>query len=270
MTDNNESVPEIILGGDAAAQAPLPARLDQVLPDQLLILPMSSRPFFPAQTMPIASNKELWLETIERVGKTPHRLLGLVYARNDDQNMPTPEDFASVGTVVRVHNAAVSEGTVQFIAEGLQRFRIASWTSSTPPLVARVEYPGAVEENSQEVRAYALAIINMIKDLLPLNPLYKENLRAYLDRFSADEASPLTDFAAALTSASADDLQEVLETIPLLRRMEKTLLLIQHELEVAGLQSRIRERVEQSISDTQREFFLKEQLKEIQQQLGIS
>ncbi|MBT8445862.1 MAG: endopeptidase La, partial [Gammaproteobacteria bacterium] len=127
-----------------------------------------------------------------------------------------------------------------------------------------------VEESSQEVRAYALAIINMIKDLLPLNPLYKENLRSYLDRFSPDEASPLTDFAAALTSASGDDLQEVLDTIPLLRRMEKTLLLIQHELEVAGMQSRIRERVEQSISDTQREFFLKQQLKEIQQQLGIS
>ncbi|NNL99595.1 MAG: LON peptidase substrate-binding domain-containing protein, partial [Gammaproteobacteria bacterium] len=112
MNDNNESVPEIILGSEAGAQAPLPARLDEVLPEQLLILPMSARPFFPAQTMPIASNQKLWLETIERVGKTPHRLLGLVYARNDDQNMPGPDYFAAVGTVVRVHNAAVSDGTV--------------------------------------------------------------------------------------------------------------------------------------------------------------
>ena len=110
----------------------------------------------------------------------------------------------------------------------------------------------------------------MIKELLPLNPLYKEQLRSFLERHNPDEPSPLTDFAAALTSASAQDLQDILETVPLLRRMEKTLALLQRELDVAGLQAQIRRNVEQKVSEQQRQFFLREQLKEIQKELGIS
>jgi len=268
----SEEQPEIIIPGERdGEQGRVPARVNDVLPEQLLVLPLRSRPFFPAQTMPLVIEDELWHETIERVGNTPHRLVGLVYSRHAiEQQVPEPADFAQWGTVVRIHQPMRESGRIQFIAEGLERFRIARGVKSAPPFVVQAEYPRTAVEQTQELRAYALAIINKIKELLPLNPLYKESLKAFLDRFTPDDASPLADFAAAMTSADAEQLQEVLETVPLLRRMEKVLLLIQHELEVAGLQSEIRQRVEERISVQQRQFFLREQLKEIQKELGIS
>jgi ATP-dependent Lon protease len=268
----NESQPVIEQDeSGATALAGVPARIQEILPDKLLVLPLRMRPFFPGQSMPIVLEDDLWRETIERVGHTPQKLVGLVYARHPlDQSAPVPQDFATFGTVARVHHAMRDSGRIQFIAEGIERFRIVRWVQNERPFVVQTEYPPPVPDKGKEVRAYALAIINKIKELLPLNPLYKESLKAFLDRYSPDDASPLTDFAAAMTSADGDQLQEVLETVPLLRRMEKVLLLIQHELEVAGLQTEIRQRVESRISEQQREFFLKEQLKEIQKELGIS
>jgi ATP-dependent Lon protease len=254
---------------EATPTSGVPALLKDSLPGKLLLLPLPSRPFFPAQTMPLVLPEDPWLETIERVGKTPHQVVGLVYSPGSGHGTPKPEDFAEIGTIVRMHQPLRGDGRIQFLAEGLQRFRIKSMLSQGAPFVAQVEYPHPPEENTQEVRAYALAIIGKIKELLPHNPLYKENVRAYLERFSPDDAAPLGDFAAALTSASGDELQEVLSTIPLLRRLEKVMLMIQREVEVAGLQSEIRQKVEERVSERQREFFLREQLKEIQKELGI-
>ena len=114
------------------------------------------------------------------------------------------------------------------------------------------------------------ALIQAIKELIPLNPLYSEELKNYLNRFSTKEPSPLADFAAAITTAPGSELQEILETIPLSIRMAKVLTLIRKEQEVARLQSEITEEVNQKINKHQREFFLKEQLKVIQKELGIS
>src|SRR5699024_1345962 len=151
-------------------------------------------------------------------------------------------------------------------------FRIRHWLSDEAPYLVEVDYPedNVTETDTDTIRAYALAIINTIKELLPLNPLYNEGLKAYLQNFSPREPSPLTDFAAALTTASADELQSILETEPLLHRMEKTLVLLKKELEVAQLQSQITEQVNEQISKEQRRFFLREQLKVIQQELGIA
>jgi ATP-dependent Lon protease len=258
------------MNSDVLQSDGMPARVELNLPDNLLLLPLHGRPFFPAQTMPIVIDEQRWSSTLEQVGNNQQHFVGLVFASNRSEDMPKPEDFASMGTLVRVHHPIRAEGRMQFIAEGVQRFRIVRIASSELPFVAEVQYPPTVFEQNQEIRAYALAIIDKIKELLPLNPLYKENVRAYLERFNPDEASPLADFAAALTSAPANKLQDVLETIPLLRRMEKVMLLVQHELEVAGLQTEIKRKVEERLTNNQREFFLKEQLKEIQQELGIS
>src|SRR5690606_32601526 len=139
-----------------------------------------------------------------------------------------------------------------------------------PPYLVQVEYLQSGEEITEEIRAYALAIINTIKELLPLNPLYKEQLRVFLNRFGADDPEPLTDFAAILTSASGAELQDVLETVPLRARMEKVLMLIRKEVDVAGLQAQIQQRVQEGMNKRQKEFFLREQLKAIQKELGIS
>lgn len=240
-----------------------------VLPPTLHLVPLSERPFFPGQVMPILVNEERWLETIKQIGETSHRMAGLVLVRGDAKEIK-PAKFYSMGTVVRMHSPGRQHGQIHFMAEGIERFRIHEWVTREPPFVAQVAYPLTLKEDTDTLKAYAVAIINTIKELLPLNPLYAEELKIFLSRFSPNEPSPFADFAANLTTASKEELQDVLETVPVLPRMEKVLVLIKKELEVARIQAEIRKSVQDRMSDQQRKFFLKEQLKEIQRELGIS
>ncbi len=240
-------------------------------PSELHLLPLSEKPFFPAQTLPLIMNESAWLETVEAIGDTPHHMVGLVLVKPEDSDNATRDDFKTIGTVVRMHHPAKNEGKIQFIAEGLRRFRIVEWISDKAPYKVRVEYPNEPgKPDSEEIKAYAMAIINTIKDLIPLNPLYSEELKFFLNRFNPNEPSPLADFAASLTTASKQELQEVLESLGLKRRMEKVLVLLKKELDVAKLQSQIRGRMEEKMSEQQRDFFLREQLKTIQKELGLS
>ncbi len=243
----------------------------EVLPTSIHLLPILGRPFFPAQVMPVVLSSEQWLDTVKKIGETTHHLAGLCLLRTDDIDSASPSNFHDMGTVVRMYQPGIVDNKIQFIAEGQQRFRIVEWLSRKPPFMVRVEYPEAPpKEPTEELRAYALALINTIKELIPLNPLYSEELKAFLGRFSPNQPSLLADFAAGMTSARKEELQDVLETVPLLRRMEKVLVLIKKEVDVARLQAQIRAKVEERMTDQQRKFFLREQLKEIQKELGLA
>jgi ATP-dependent Lon protease len=160
---------------------------------------------------------------------------------------------------------------VQVYVEGLQRFRIEEWVSKERPFVVRAQYfPETSYKDVTELKAYTVAVINTIKELLPLNPLYAEELKFFLNRFSPEEPARLADFAAGLTTSSKEELQDVLETTHILARLEKVLLLLKNEVEVAKVQMRIHKQVEESIQSRQREFFLREQMKAIQKELGIA
>lgn len=259
--ENNDSTQSLVIA-------------NQNRPERIYLLPTDERPFMPGLVQPVLFNLDHWQSTAERVGQTPHRTLGMVYVAENDDGTLNKKTTPEYGCLVRVHHASSEGDSLQLVLQGLTRFRIKSWLSKKAPYLVEVEYPEETEEAQDTevdtIRAYALAIINTIKELLPLNPLYSEGLKAYLQNFSPREPSPLTDFAAALTTASADDLQDILETVPLLNRMEKALVLLKKELEVAQLQSKITEQVNEQISKEQRRFFLREQLKIIQQELGIA
>src|SRR5512143_170052 len=231
-----------------------------LLPPELYLLPLTEKPFFPAQTLPLLMNEAPWLSTVEAIGETAHHMVGLVVVKPDNTDDVKRGDFRTIGTAVRIHHPVRSDGKMQFIAEGVRRFRIVEWLSDNPPYKVRVEYPNEPgKPESEEIRAYSIAIINTIKELLPLNPLYSEELKFFLNRYGPNEPSQLTDFAASLTTASKQELQEVLESLALKKG-----------LDVARLQSQIRERVDEKMSEQQREFFLRQQLRAIQKELGIA
>ncbi len=243
-----------------------------ILPNTLYLLPLSERPFFPAQALPLLLNENPWLPTIEAAAKEQPRTIGLILVKPDSaEKAQSPDDFYKVGTVARMHQLARNEGRLQFIAQGVKRFCIQKWLSENPPYHVQVEYLDEDDSAStDELRAYSLAIINTLKELMPLNPLYSEELKFFLNRFNTHDPSPLADFAASLTTADKEELQEVLATAPILKRLKKVIVLIKKELEVARLQTRIRKQVEEKMSEHQRKFFLREQLKTIQQELGIA
>ncbi len=247
------------------------ARPADVMPGVLHLLPVTSRPFFPGQAVPLLMDAGHWQSTLEAVAKAGHSLMGVVLADAPTSEEAKPDDFSSIGTVCRIHRVQQVDSHLQVLVECVQRFRIEKVLETKKPFTAQVHYydehRGAAKG---EIKAYALAVINTIKELLPLNPLYGEELKIFLDRMGPDDPSHLADFAASLTTASKQQLQEILATVELLPRMERVLVLLNHELELAKAQHEIRRSVEGQMEKQQREFFLREQLKVIQKELGIA
>ncbi len=270
MTDSEHPIEPEIMSAEEGSHTPAVA--DDVLPDTLHIMPSPHRPFFPGQVQPVAINPQEWGETLKAVGEAGHGLVGLSFVDGVTPEGVELRQFPNIGCVVRLHRPPMGDDSPgQFLAQGVKRFRVVRWLSDKPPYLAQVEYPPSQgDRDSDEIKAYAMALIKEIKELLPLNPLYSEELKQYLANFSPNQPSILADFSAALTTAKGEQLQEILDTLPLRSRMEKVLTLLRKEREVAELQNQITSQVNEKVSDQQREFFLREQLKIIQKELGIS
>ncbi|MGL4206824.1 MAG: endopeptidase La [Aeromonadaceae bacterium] len=246
----------------------------QERPTQLYVIPVYGRPFLPSQILPVQLKVEPWSHTIERVVNTPHKMVALFRIADDkDKDLPLQEITPKTGCAVRLLQASSSPSELQFVAEGIERVEIVNWLTHKPPYLVEVRYPdeqSAVPELETEIKAYAMALISAIKELLPINPLYSEELKQYLNRFNPNDPSPLADCGAAITTSSGDELQDILDTPALLPRLKKVLSLLKKEIEVAKLQDQIRDEVDRNINDRQREFFLREQLKVIQKELGLA
>ncbi|MFQ5508530.1 MAG: endopeptidase La [Leptospirillia bacterium] len=241
-----------------------------VLPDVLTILPLSSRPMFPGLIVPLVYETPDVLLSIKSVVADEVPVIGLILVRNE--NAPfTPENFYTVGVAARVHKAVEVKGHgLHLVVECLERFTVERFLGPDFPLRARVRYHLETEyEGTLELKAYTIALINIIKELLKHNPLHEEELKQFLSRFGPGEPARLADFAASITSADRGDLQEVLETFPIYERLKKVLVILNRELDVSKIQNRIRKNIDDRIGNQERQFFLKQQLHEIQRELGM-
>ncbi|MCF6298873.1 MAG: endopeptidase La [Thiomicrorhabdus sp.] len=243
---------------------------DAEYPDEIFLLPIKERPFFPAQQLPVLLNKKSWSKTFDAIQSGKCKYIGLIFVDKEEHDKAKPKDFSAMGTLIKIHDPKVQDDYIQLIAEGIQRFEVKEWLQKSAPYKAKVTYPETVHHGSEkELKAYSLALMNAFKELLPLNPLYSEELKYFLNRNNSSDPSELADFAAGLTTANNVALQETLETLELTERMEKVLVLFKQEIEITKMQSKIRGRVEENISDHQRDFLLRQQLHEIQSELGI-
>ncbi|MDP7605455.1 MAG: endopeptidase La [SAR324 cluster bacterium] len=251
---------------------------EDVFPDSLLIVPLYDRPLFPKMLLPVIISEEKLEKVLLKELKGPLRYVGLVYSyepEDDSQtNEPgTTENLSKVGAVGKIVQASKhGNDPMHIIVQVMERFEIIDITSEDPIIRAKVEYitETGEEKSEDELKAFSVSIINLIKELVQLNPLFKEELGLLMGRINLKDPATLADFAASMTTASGKELQEILETKSIKLRIEKALYLLRHELEVAKLQVKISQRVEDRMSQQQREFFLREQLKEIKKELGIT
>ncbi|MGD8617416.1 MAG: endopeptidase La, partial [Gammaproteobacteria bacterium] len=256
---------------DSAEQTNKLVRAKDILPGAIPILPQAERPFFPGQGIPLLLDPDRWGETIRAAQENANGVVGLMLVKTARPEQAGTDDFYRTGTACRIHRIGKQDGRIQVLLEGVDRFRVSEWLNRSPPFTARVQYlPEPRYEEIPEVKAYAVAVINTIRELIPLNPLYGEELKLFLEHFHPNDPSHLADFAASLTSAASEEQQEVLEAVDLLHRLEVVHALINKELEVAKAQARIRRQVEEDMQAYQREHILREQMKVIQKELGIS
>lgn len=241
------------------------------LPKRLYLLPLVERPFFPPQTLPILLDMDPWLKTIDKACESKVPMLGLVLSRSESSDDATPKDIFTIGTAIRLHQPTKTDEQIQVIAEGVTRFKIKKWIHKTAPFLVEVEYPDDTQSaKPEEDKAYSVAIINTLKELIPLNPLYSEELKFFLKRFIPNDPSHLADFAASLTSGNRDELQNILSTLDISKRLKKVVTLLKKEIDMVKLQAQISKEVEERMNEQQRQFFLTEQMKAIQKELGIA
>ncbi|MBE0596325.1 MAG: endopeptidase La [Desulfuromonadales bacterium] len=268
-----ENGPEENIGGVTEAVPAPEAGLvlaTEILPDGLPIIPLRPRPAFPGLLVPLSISGREKVAALRRALKTPSQALGLVLVRDPDGE-DTPENLHRVGVVVKVLKVAqADEEDANFLVSCLERFTITQVMRTDRGLFAEVRYHHAPELSvNPELKAYSMAIIGALKELIQINPLYSEEIKLFLNRSSLDDPGRLSDFAANLTSADGQELQKILETLDVRKRIDRVLVLLKKELEVSRLQTRISKQIEEKISTQQREFFLREQLKAIKKELGL-
>lgn len=242
------------------------------LPEEVFVFPLVKRPFFPGMAAPIVIEPGPFYEVLKVVAKSDHKCVGLLMTRSEtiDIYKATFEEMHKVGVLARVLRIIpMEQGGAQVILNMERRMIVKTPISEQPTLRANVEY---YEDNhilTTELKAYAISIISTIKELLKLNPLFKEELQIFLGHSDFTEPGKLADFAVALTTASRDELQDVLETFNINKRIDKALILLKKELDISILQNNINQKIEATINKTQKDFFLREQLKTIKKELGI-
>lgn len=243
-------------------------------PDQLYIMPLNRRPFFPGMAAPIVIEPGAYYEVLKIVSKTDHKCVGLFLTHEEDVNIYKIgfNDLFKVGVVARILRIIpMEQGGAQVVLNMEKRVVIEKPVAKSKHLLAHVSYHDdtPLAHLSRQLKAYSISIITTIKELLKLNPLFKEELQIFLGHSDFTEPGRLADFAVALTTATREELQEVLETFEIEKRIDKALMLLKKELDISKLQSTINQRIEATISKTQREFFLREQLKAIKKELGM-
>jgi len=241
-------------------------------PEQLYIFPLLRRPFFPGMAAPIIIEPGPFYEVLKLVAKSKHKYVGLLLTKNEETDVykATMKDYHKVGVLARILKIIpLEQGGAQVILNMEKRLKVTSGIKKSRFLRAKVKYFEDTRKLTQELKAYTLSIIATIKELLKLNPLFKEELQIFLGHSDFTEPGQLADFAVALTTASREEMQKVLETFEIKKRINLALTLLKKEVDITQLQSNISQKIEATISKTQREFFLREQLRTIKRELGM-
>lgn len=242
------------------------------LPEELYIFPMLRRPFFPGMAAPLVVEPGPFYEVLKLIAKSEDKCIGLVLAKSEQTDIYKAklEDLNSVGVVARVLRIIpMEQGGAQAILNMEKRITLLDAIPDSQYLKAHVAYFDDAPIQTPELKAYSISIISTIKELLKLNPLFKEELQIFLGHSDFTDPGRLADFAVALTTASRTELQDVLNTFEITSRIDKALLLLKKELDISILQSNINKKIDAAISKTQKDYFLREQLKTIKKELGI-
>ncbi len=255
-------------GGDDDSDAPSSPRTSQPLPDVLPVLGLSDIVIFPGMVSPLLVESAESIRLIDDV-VAGDRFLALVLQRKEDVQNPGPQDLWNHGCGARVMKMLkFPDNTIRVLIEGLCRVRIANYEALEPYLKARVERLEEQEDESVETVALARSAQQQFQEITNLSPALSEQVK--VAALNTEEPGKLADLIAANVNLSLEERLQLLETTNVKERLNKLVPLLGRELEVLTLGSKIQKEVASSMSKSQREFFLREQMRAIQRELGES
>jgi len=240
-----------------------------VLPSELPILPLRDTVLFPSSFMPLAVARETSVRLIDEA-ISGSKLIGVFTQRDASIDDPRQDDLYPVGTVSHVHKMfKLPDGSLRLIVQGLSRVVLEELVEVRPYLRGRVRAAAESldEGDGLEVDALLRNVRTGFQQVVSLSPLLSDDLQALAGNIS--EPGRLADFiASSLTTVATSIRQEALETLDVRARLAALNRMLVKELEVLELGSKIRSQVQSEVGRNQREYFLREQLKAIQKELG--
>ncbi|MDR1505921.1 MAG: endopeptidase La [Treponema sp.] len=241
--------------------------LDQILPHKLPLVALMGRPIFPGIFTPIMIGNPTDVKVIDEV-VSGDALIGLVMLQNETET-PVIGDLYTVGTAAKiVRKINLPDGGVNIFISTLKRFKIKKALHANAPIVGAVEYLEDEEDNTAEVKALTRALISEMKQISENNPLFSEEMR--LNMINIDHPGKIADFIASILNIDKAEQQKVLELLNVRKRMEQVLVFIKKEQELLRIQKRIQKEINEKIEKSQRDYFLKEELKAIKTELGMT
>src|SRR5213594_1909935 len=243
--------------------------IDRPVPDILPILPLRAAVVFPRAMSPLAAGRASSKRLIEDAAKQS-RLIAVVMQRDPSEEEPGASGLHPIGTLAMIHRVLKQpDGTLRLIVQGVGRLRVVEVVETTPYLRARVEFLSDVPAAEQDVEAEALvrSATALFEKVVALSPALPDELANVVT--TAEGFSALADvIAASLPTLALPVKQQLLETVDVKARLQALVTALGKEAEVLELGSKIQSQIQSEMSKSQREYYLREQMKAIQKELG--
>lgn len=244
----------------------LPADADEATEAELPLLPVRDTVIFPRMLTPLFVGRDRSVLALEAALAEKSKLVVLTQ-RDADLEEPAPEDLFTIGTEVIVGRMLrMPDGSTNILAQGHQRIEIIEFTQEEPYLRARVRYLQEEVQKSLSSEALMRAVLALFEKCVQLNRNIPDD--AYVAAMNIDEPGWLADMVASVMDLDVEQRQQVLGTVDPTTRLQRLSIILAQELDVLELESHIQDQVQQEVDKGQREYFLREQMRVIQNELG--
>ena len=236
------------------------------IPSELGIIPIKGGVVFPEQIVPLIIHTQKLAKLIDEI-LTTNKLAGALTQLNPDIEDPKPHQVYDIGCVIQINKMLrFPDGTIRLLIKGLKRFKVVNFTQAEPYLKSTIKVMSDKHRKTLAVEAMMRNAVAMFQSLVSLAPYLPDELSAIV--LNIDDPDRLADFVTHYTNFDFKEKQELLETYDPKERFSKLIPALQKEISILELGAKIRSEVKTELEKGQREFYLKEQLKAIQKELG--
>ncbi|MER3414311.1 MAG: endopeptidase La [Armatimonadota bacterium] len=239
------------------------------IPSELNLLPLRDSVVYPMLIAPLSVGRPQSIQLIDESVAANNRIIGVVAQRDPTVEVPTPEDVYSFGCAVIIRTLVKMPDGVRLIVQGVSRFRVVEVLQTEPYLRAKVEVieeQPVKSEYSDEVEALRRTIASLFDRSISLSPQLPDELRSLTQ--AVHEPNVMADLIAAHMTFALEDKQRILEAVDVRERLRLLVQLLNREVRVLELTSKVQSEVNTELTKTQRDYYLREQLKAIQRELG--
>ncbi|MBU4318223.1 MAG: endopeptidase La [Proteobacteria bacterium] len=237
------------------------------LPEILSILPLFDTTLFPKMVLPLVVMQKDSIQLVDEA-MSKDRIIGLIATKEKKKESENPADkLYSYGTCALILKMAkVEDDKAQLLVQGLSRFRVVEYAKTLPYMEAKVEYITDLVESDTEIQALMSNMVSLFGRIVELSPGLPQEMGQMVK--SVQEPGILADMVASIINSNLEEKQKILETLDIKKRLQEVTLLANHQLEILELGNKIQTQVKGDMDKSQREYYLRQQLKAIQEELG--